>query len=126
MSLATSIGNDVKRDRIYDCLPDVVRYLDSTVLIGTVDQIDDYLACLASMRHWPAPASMRRLDEAEMEPEPAHHALEEAYIAVARSAHIGAVMIGAERLLYTTAKTIAATQRARGPSREDGETTQQA
>ena len=122
ISLATSIGRDVQRDRIYDCLPDVMRYLEGTFLLATANRVDEFLIRLADMKQWPAPAPIGRPNEAANGDEQARHALEESYTAVARSAHIGAVMIAAEQTLYAAAKNIAAAQRARTPLQESAET----
>jgi hypothetical protein len=121
ISLATGIGRDVQRDRIYDCLPDVVRYLEATFLLATADQIDEFMIGLASMKQWPAPVMAGQPNKAAMGAEQARHALEEDYEAVARSAHIGAVMIAAEQMLYAVAKNIAVVQRARTPPQEGRE-----
>jgi hypothetical protein len=118
ISLATGIGHDVQRDRVYDCLPDVVHYLEGTFLLATADQIDEYMITLASMRQWPTPVMAGQPGEAATGEQQARHALEEGYTAVARSAHIGAVMIAAEQTLYAAAKNIAVSQRARTPSLE--------
>jgi hypothetical protein len=122
ITLATGLGCDVRRDRIYDCLPDVVRYLDRTLLLGTVDQIDEFMVSLASMRLWPAPAAARHLNRAEMDQGLTREELEAAYAEVAGSAHVGAVMIAVEQTLFTAAKSIAAAQRARTPLQEFGAT----
>jgi hypothetical protein len=120
ITLATGLGYDVRRDRIYDCLPEMMRYLDSTLLLGTVDQIDEFMAGLARMKQWIAQVPVRHLNRAAAVEEPDRQGLEAAYDEVARSAHVAAVMIAAEQTLYTAAKTIAATQRARTPLREIG------
>jgi hypothetical protein len=122
ISLATSIGRDVQRDRIYDCLPDVVRYLEGTFLLGMSDQVDEFMTSLANMKQWPAPVATGQPNEAATDDEQARYILQESYTAVARSAHIGAVMIAAEQTLYAAAKHIAAAQRARTPLRASGET----
>jgi hypothetical protein len=113
LTLATGLGHDVRRDRILDCLPDVMRYLDSTLLLGTVDQIDEFMACLARIRQWPVQVPIRHLNRAMAGQGPARQELEAAYNEVAGSAHVAAVMIAAEQTLYAAAKSIAATQRAR-------------
>lgn len=113
MSLAISIGRDVQRDRIYDCLPDVVGYLEGTFLLGMSDQIDEFMTSLANMKQWPAPVATGQRNEAATDDRQERHALQESYTAVASSAHIGAVMIAAEQALYAAAKHIAAAQRAR-------------
>ena len=113
VTLATALGHDVRRDRILDCLPDVMRYLDSTLLLGTVDQIDEFMACLARIRQWPGQVPIQHLNRATAGQGPARQELEAAYNEVARSAHVAAVMIAAEQTLYVAAKSIAATQRAR-------------
>jgi hypothetical protein len=122
ISLATAIGREVQRDRIYDCLPDVVRYLEHAFLLATIDQIDEFMTRLASMKQWPAPAVTAQPNEPVTGEEQARQALEESYTAVARSAHVGAVMIAAERTLYATAKNIAAAQRARTQVQKPDET----
>jgi hypothetical protein len=122
ISIATAIGRDVQQDRIYDRLPDVIRYLEHAFLLATIDQVDEFMTRLASMKQWPAPAVMAQPNEMVSGEEQARHALEESYTAVARSAHLGAVMIAAERTLYATAKNIAAAQRARTPRQEPDET----
>ena len=118
ITLATALGHDVRRDRILDCLPDVMRYLESTLLVGMFDQIDDYVACLARIRQWPAQVSVQHFSRTAAGQRPARQELEAAYNEVARSAHVAAVMIAAEQTLYIAAKSIAAAQRARAPLQE--------
>ncbi len=122
ISLATGISRDVQWDRIYDCLPEVVRYLEGTFLLATADQADEFLTRLALMKQWPAPAAIGQPNEAATGEEQARQALEESYTAVARSAHIGAVMIAAEQTLYAAAKNIAAARRVRTPLQDSPET----
>lgn len=122
ITLATGLGHDVRRDRIYDCLPEVMSYLDSTLLLGTVDQIDEFIVCLARIRQWPAEAPVQHLNKTPAGQVPARQELEAAYNEVARSAHVAAVMIAAEQALYTAAKSIGASQRARTPLHEVGAT----
>ncbi|HTI82369.1 MAG TPA: hypothetical protein VL614_18110 [Acetobacteraceae bacterium] len=123
ITLATGLGRDVRRDRIYDCLPDVVCYLDNTLLLGTVDQIDEFMVCLARIKRWPVQVAVQHLNRAAAGHGPDRQGLEAAYNEVARSAHVAAVMIAAEQTLYIAAKSIAATQRARTPLQEGGMTT---
>lgn len=118
ISLATGLGHELPRDRVYDCLPDILSYLESTFLLGTVEQIDEFMAGLATMEQWPAPVTVPHLNNAAAGEAPAREVLEDAYVAVARSAHVGAMMIAAEEAVYTAAKSIAVTQRGRMPSRE--------
>ena len=49
LSLATGIGCEVQREHIYDCLPDVVRYLEGTLLLATADQVNEFMTSLADM-----------------------------------------------------------------------------
>ncbi len=118
ITLANGLGHDVRRDRILDCLPHVMRYLDSTLLLGMVDHIDEFMVCLARIRQWPVQVPIGHLNRATAAQRPGRQELEAAYNEAARSTHVAAVMIAAEQTLYVAAKGIAAIQRARTPPRE--------
>lgn len=122
ISLTTGLGQIVPPERPYDCLPDLVRFLESTFLLGTVDQIDDFMASLARVKEWPAPALMRRLNKAPVSQKLVRAELEEVYAAVAQSVHYGAVLIAVEQAVYAAAKRVAATQREQRSLRALGET----
>ena len=107
ISLATGLGQVVPPERPYDCLPELVRFLESTFLLGTVDQIDEFMASLARARQWPAPALMRRLNKAPVSQKLVRAEFEDAYASVARSTHYGAILIAVEHAVYAAAKRIA-------------------
>lgn len=111
ISLANGLGQIVPPDRPWDCLPEVLRYLESTFLLGTVDQIDEFLASLARIRQWPAPVSVRHVNKAAPHQMLARAEFEDDYIAMARSNHYGAVLIAVEQAIYAAAKRIGALQR---------------
>jgi len=119
--LARALGHDVPPERIYDTLPHVLRYLESMTMLGIVEQIDEFMANLASIRHWPAPVSVRHINKAGASQRFAGDDLEEIYAAAARSTHLGA-LIAVEQAVYAKARSIIATQRERRSMRELGET----
>jgi hypothetical protein len=121
LSLAKGLGFQVPPERVYDALPHVLRYLESTTLLGTVEQIDEFMASLASMRRWPAPVSVRHINRAEAGQRLAGDGLEETYAAAARSTDLGA-LIAIEQAVYAKARSIVASQRVRRSMRELGET----
>lgn len=121
LSLAKGLGLEVPPERVYDTLPQVLRYLESTTLLGTVEQIDEFMASLASIRHWPSPVSVRHINKAGASQRAAGDGLEEIYAAAARSTHLGA-LIAVEQAVYAKARSIIATQRERRSMRDLGET----
>src|SRR5262249_27724122 len=111
ISLANGLGQIVPPERPWDCLPDMLRYLESTFLLGTVDQIDEFMASLARIKQWPIPVSVRHVNKAAPHQMLARAELEEDYNAMARSSHYGAVLIAVEQAIYAAAKRISALQR---------------
>lgn len=111
ISLANGLGNVVSPEHPYNCLPDMVRYLESTFLLGTVDQIDELMASLARVRQWPAPVLVRRLNTVPPGQAVGREEFEDAYMAMAASTHYGAALIAVEQAVYAAAKRVAATQR---------------
>lgn len=111
ISLANGLGQIVPPERPWDCLPDILRYLESTFLLGTVDQIDEFMTSLARIRQWPAPISVRHVNKAAPGQMHGKAEFQDDYIAMARSSHYGAVLIAVEQAIYTAAKRIAALQR---------------
>ena len=111
ISLANGLGQIVPPDRPWDCLPDMLRYLESTFLLGTVDQIDEFMASLARIKRWPIPVSVRHVNKATPHQTLVRAEFEEDYNAMARSSHYGAVLIAVEQAIYAAAKRIGALQR---------------
>lgn len=111
-SLTGGLGIHVQPDRIYDYLPDVFRYLESTLLLGIVEQIDEFIADLAILQHWPGPISVRQLNRAPEDQRLTQDSLEEVYAATARDARLG-TMVAAEQAVYAKARSIAVAQRER-------------
>jgi hypothetical protein len=111
ISLANGLGQIVPPERPWDCLPDMLRYLESTFLLGTVDQIDEFMASLARIKQWPVPVSVRHVNKATPYQMLARAELEEDYDAMARSSHYGAVLIAVEQAIYAATKRIGALQR---------------
>jgi hypothetical protein len=122
ISLANGLGQIVPPERPWDCLPDMLRYLESTFLLGTVDQIDEFMASLARIRQWPAPISVRHVNKAAPDQALGRAEFEADYIAMARSNHYGAVLIAVEQAIYVAAKRIAAMQREQRSLHALGET----
>ena len=122
ISLTNGLGQIVPPERPYDCIPDMLRYLESTFLLGTVDQIDEFMACLARIKQWPAPVSVGRLNKVPPRQMRARAEFEDAYNAVASSTHYGATLIAVEQAIYAAAKNIAAVQRERRSLSTLGET----
>lgn len=120
LSLATGLGLRVRTDHVYDCLPDVLRYLENTLLLGAFEQIDMFLTSLARMRQWPAPVSVRHLNQAQGQ-RSVRDGLKEIYTEAMNDARMGA-MIAAEQAVYAKARSIAADQRGRTAFRDVGET----
>lgn len=113
ITLANGLGQVVPPERPWDCLPDLVRYLESTFLLGTVDHIGEFLASLARTRQWPVPVSLRHVNKAAPDQMLDRTELEADYIAMAHSSHYGAVLIAVDQAIYAAAKRIAALQRER-------------
>lgn len=82
-SLTGGLGLHVRTDRIYDCLPDVFRYLEGTLLLGTVERIDEFITDLANVRQWPAPTSLRHLNRKAENQRATRDELEEIYVSAA-------------------------------------------
>jgi len=121
LSLATGLGLRVRTDHVYDCLPEVLRYLESTFLLGTFEQIGTFMSNLARMKQWPAPVSVRHLNQSGQEQQPARDRLKEVYAEAMIDTHLGA-MIAVEQAVYAKARSIAANQRGRTAFRDLGET----
>ena len=98
ISLANGLGNVVSPTRLYECLPDIVRYLESMFLLNTVDQIDEFMASLAGLRKWPAPVLVRRLNKVHPGQAVGREEFEDAHMATAASSHYGAVLGAWNRL----------------------------
>ena len=73
------------------------------------------------MRKWPAPVSVRHLNQAAQGQSPARDRLKEIYIEAMSDIHLGA-MIAVEQTVYTKARSIAANQRGRTAFHDLGET----
>ena len=119
--MARSLGLDVPPERIFDALPRVLGYLESIKLLGTVEQIDEFMTSLAGIRRWPAPVSVRHINKAAASQKLAEEGLEEIYAAAAGSTHLGE-MIAVEQAVYARVRSIVANQRERRSMRELGET----
>lgn len=110
LSLTTGLGLRVPTDRIYDCLPDVLAYLRRSFLLGTVEQIDLFMASLTNIRRWLAPVSMRHLNQATAAQSPVRDGLKEIYATAAKDTRL-ATLIAVEQAVYANVRNIAATQR---------------
>jgi hypothetical protein len=119
--LARSLGLDVPPERVFDALPRVLRYLESITLLGIVEQIDEFMTGLASIKHWPAPVSVRHMNKAEASQRLAEAGLEDIYAAAARTTYLGE-MAAVEQAVYARARSLVAIQRERRSMRELGET----
>lgn len=122
ISLAKGLGNVVPPRRPYDCLTALVRYLESTFLLGTVDQIDVFVASLAAIKRWPAPVQVRHLNKVPPGRTTRREEFEDAYAAMANSSHYGSLLISVEQAVYTAAKRIAAKQQEQRSLKAIGET----
>ena len=112
LSLTTGLGLDVPIDRIFDCLPHVVRYLENSFLVGTVEHIGEFMTSLASIRRWPVPTSLRNLNQVAEDQKASRHSLREIYTAAVRDAQLG-TLIAVEQAVYAKVGSIAAAQRER-------------
>lgn len=83
---------------------------EGTLLLGTVERIDEFITDLANVRQWPAPTSVRHLNRTAENQRATRDELEEIYVSAARDDRLG-TMVAAEQALYAKARSIAATQR---------------
>lgn len=121
ISITTGLGLDVPIDRIYDSLPHVLRYLENSFLLGTVERIAEFMTSLANIRRWPAPVSVRHLNQIAEGQRGTRASLKEIYTAAASDTQLG-TLIAVEQAVYAKVGGIAAAQRERRSLELLGET----